>query len=337
MKGGVRTWLVVVYAMIAAMVVIGGITRLTGSGLSMVEWRPLMGALPPLDEAQWLEVFAKYQASPQYQQVNDWMGLVDFKRIFFWEWFHRLFGRLIGVVFFVPWAYFAARGRLKGPWLRRTFVAFLLGGAQGLLGWFMVKSGLVDIPQVSHYRLAAHLSLAIFVALYVIWLVFDLTWPAEDVDEDPAGRRLRPWVWGALALVGLQTVWGAFMAGSRAGYLFSTFPDMNGHYLPFTLMANSPAHLGFLDHPVAIHFVHRNLGYIVALALFALWAAGRKVGTARTRLGLHLVLGMVLVQVLLGIFTVVTSVQIGLAAAHQTGALALLTLVLFVAHALRRA
>lgn len=334
----VRNWLLVVYAMIAAMVLIGGITRLTGSGLSMVEWRPLMGALPPLNETEWAAVFAKYKQSPQYTQVNHWMTLADFERIFFWEWFHRLFGRLIGVAFFVPWVYFALRGHLKGRLRNRTFIAFLLGGAQGLLGWFMVKSGLVDVPQVSHYRLAAHLSLAFFVACYVIWIAFDLTWPEGEEPKDPPGRRLLPWVWGALALVAVQTVWGAFMAGSRAGYLFSTFPDMNGHYLPFALMAEGTKVLGFVDHPIAIHFVHRSLGYVVTLALLTLWAVAiRRVRAPRARLGLHLMAAMVLAQALLGIFTVVTGVDITLAVLHQGGALALLTIVLFVVHALRRA
>lgn len=333
-----RNWLWVVYGMVAAMVLIGGITRLTGSGLSMVEWRPLMGALPPLNEAQWQEVFAKYQASPQFQQVNTWMTLADFQRIFFWEWFHRLFGRLIGIAFFVPWLVFWLRGHLKGSLLLRTGVAFLLGGAQGLLGWFMVKSGLVDIPQVSHYRLAAHLSLALLVACYLAWLAFDLTWPERQPAREPAARRLLPWAWAVFGLIALQTIYGAFMAGSRAGYLFSTFPDMNGHYLPFVLMHDSPSAASFVDHPVAIHFMHRNLAYIVSLAVVALWAVGRrKVSCARARLGLNLMAAMVLVQLGLGIWTVMGGVQLPVAVAHQLGALLLLTFGVFTAHALHRA
>ena len=165
-RGPVFYWLVAVYLMIAAMVLIGGVTRLTGSGLSMVTWRPLMGTLPPLNEADWLAVFEQYKQSPQYLQVNDWMGLSDFKRIFFWEYVHRLFGRLIGLVFFIPWVWLAFRKHLRGRWAARSAVAFVLGGLQGLLGWYMVKSGLVDEPTVSHYRLAAHLSLAFFVGAF---------------------------------------------------------------------------------------------------------------------------------------------------------------------------
>lgn len=332
----VRNWLLVVYAMIAGMVLIGGITRLTGSGLSMVEWHPLMGALPPMGEPQWQTVFEKYQTSPQFQQVNQWMTLADFKRIFFWEWFHRLFGRLIGVVFFVPWLFFVVRGALKGSLLKKTGLAFVLGGLQGLLGWFMVKSGLVDMPQVSHYRLAAHLSLALVVACYVAWLAFDLTWPHPEPSEAKA-KRLAKWVWATLGLVGLQTVYGAFMAGSRAGYLFSTFPDMNGEYLPFKLMQKTASAANFLDHPVAIHFMHRNLAYVATFAVLWLWFKGRRICPPQAKLGLNLMAAMVLIQLALGIWTVVSGVQLHVAVAHQGGALLLLTFGVFTAHALRRA
>ncbi len=331
----VRNWLLVVYAMIAGMVLIGGITRLTGSGLSMVEWHPLMGALPPMGDAQWHSVFEKYQASPQYQQVNQWMTLADFKRIFFWEWFHRLFGRLIGLVFFVPWVVFLIRGTLKGSLLKKTGLAFVLGGLQGLLGWFMVKSGLVDMPQVSHYRLAAHLSLALVVACYVAWLAFDLTWPR--VEPSDKAKNLVKWVWGSIALVALQTVYGAFMAGSRAGYLFSTFPDMNGEYLPFKLMQNTTTAMNYLDHPVAIHFMHRNLAYVATIAVLGVWVKGRNICPPRARLGLNLMAAMVLTQLTLGIWTVMSGVQLHVAVAHQGGALLLLTFGVFTAHALRKA
>ena len=303
---GVRAWLLVIYGMIAAIVVIGGVTRLTGSGLSMVEWRPLMGALPPLTDAEWARVFTKYQASPQYQHVNDWMTLADFQRIFFWEWLHRLVGRLIGAAFLVPWLVFLLRGRLQGPLRMRTFVAFVLGGLQGLLGWFMVKSGLVDVPQVSHFRLGARPFARVVVAI--------------------------------TALVGLQIVYGAFMAGSRAGYLFSTWPDMNGHYLPGALVSAAVGASGWLSHPVLIHFVHRNLGYIVAGAVIAAFVAGRRrITTPRARRGLLLMLIATLAQVLLGVLTVVWKVELVTAVVHQLGALVLLSVCLFTVHALRRA
>ncbi|MCB9647739.1 MAG: COX15/CtaA family protein [Deltaproteobacteria bacterium] len=332
-----RIWLLVVFGMITAIVAVGGITRLTGSGLSMVEWRPLMGALPPLTEAEWTRVFTKYQASPQYQHVNDWMTLADFQRIFFWEWFHRLIGRLIGVAFFVPWLVFLLRGRLQGRLRLRTFVAFVLGGLQGLLGWFMVKSGLVDIPQVSHFRLAAHLSLAFTVASYVLWLWMDLRWPANTEPKDPGARPFARWLVPFVALVGLQIVYGAFMAGSRAGYLFATWPDMNGHYLPGALLS-AASDASWLSHPVLIHFLHRTLGYGVAVAALALFLVGRRrVAAPRARRGLLLVLVATGAQVLLGILTVVLKVELVTAVVHQLGAFALLSVALFTLHALRRA
>ncbi|MBW2223699.1 MAG: COX15/CtaA family protein [Deltaproteobacteria bacterium] len=184
----VATWLLFLYLMVFAMVIVGGATRLTGSGLSMVQWHPFMGALPPLSESDWTETFQKYQASPQYKLVNHWMLLSDFKRIFLWEYAHRLLGRLIGVFFIVPWLLFLVQRRLDRPLAWKTFVAFLLGGAQGLLGWFMVKSGLVDNPEVSHYRLAAHLGLALLVGQYLLWLFLDLRAPpAKRAPGQPEG------------------------------------------------------------------------------------------------------------------------------------------------------
>jgi cytochrome c oxidase assembly protein subunit 15 len=332
---GVRAWLLVVFGMIAAIVVVGGVTRLTGSGLSMVEWRPLMGALPPLSDADWAQVFAEYQASPQYQQVNGWMTLADFQRIFFWEWLHRLIGRLIGVAFFVPWLVFLLRGRLQGNLRLRTFVAFILGGLQGLLGWFMVKSGLVDVPQVSHFRLAAHLALAFTVAGYVLWLWLDLRWPRGA--RPPTRGAMTHALVGIIALVGLQIVWGAFMAGSRAGYLFATWPDMNGHYLPGGLLTHA-AEASWLSHPVLIHFAHRTLGYGVGLAVALVFLLGwRRTRDPRARLGLALLLGVTALQVVLGILTVLLKVELVTAVVHQLGAFALLSVALFTLHALRRA
>ena len=236
----VATWLLCLYLMVFAMVIVGGTTRLTGSGLSMVQWHPLMGALPPLSESDWVETFQKYQASPQYKLVNRWMLLSDFKRIFLWEYAHRLLGRLIGVFFFVPWLFFLVRRRLDGPLAWKTLVAFLLGGAQGLLGWFMVKSGLVDNPEVSHYGLAAHLVLALVVGHYLLWLFLDLRAP-------PAGRsRSQPRstsdapTWSFIALLALQIVFGALMAGKHAGLVAATFPDMNGEWVPSTLFSIEP-------------------------------------------------------------------------------------------------
>lgn len=322
---GVRRWLWFMWWTVFAMVVIGGITRLTESGLSMVEWRPLMGALPPMSEAEWLEVFAKYQQTPQYQQVNVGMTLEDFKRIFFWEYFHRLFGRLIGVFFFVPFVWFLIRKRLKGRLALRVGIAFLLGGAQGLLGWFMVQSGLVDQPAVSHYRLAAHLSLAFFVGMYLIWIAWDLI-PREPIPED--ARPSPKLTWGFVALLAVQIVWGAFMAGKDAGHISSTFPDMNGAFMPDAVLATDAVWIvDLMENPWSIHFVHRTLGWIVVFAGIALTAHLYRRGTTALvrRTGALLAAGLVL-QFLLGVLTVVLHVPIWAAVMHQGGAYVLLTI-----------
>lgn len=331
----VVVWLWTVYGFIAAMVLIGGITRLTESGLSMVDWHPLMGALPPLSEADWQAVFARYQQSPQYQQVNHWMTVGDFKAIFFWEYFHRLWGRLIGVVFFVPWLYFTLRGRLRGRWAGRALIAFVLGGLQGLLGWFMVQSGLVDVPAVSHYRLAAHLSLAFFVGAYVAWLALDMR-PGPAPAEPDRARGVYRAGWAFIALLAVQIVYGAFMAGTRAGYMYRTWPDMNGAFVPAGLGVMEPVWLDAIANPDTINFVHRTLAWLVAA--FALWlayAGFRRAADARGRRAAVAVGALVVAQFVLGVLTVMHAVPVALGAAHQLGAYLLLTAALVLVHALR--
>ena len=331
-RGPVFYWLLAVYGMIAAMVLIGGVTRLTGSGLSMVTWRPLMGALPPLGEADWQAVFEQYQQFPQYQRVNDWMTLADFKRIFFWEYLHRLFGRLIGVVFFIPWLWLILRKRLRGRWAARSFIAFVLGGLQGVLGWYMVKSGLVDIPAVSHFRLAAHLGLAFFVGGYVWWMLLDLR-PGEGSRTAPFGRR---WGWAFLGLLVLQIVYGAFVAGTRAGFMYQTFPDMNGVMVPADWLSLEPAWRNFVANHDTINFVHRSLGWVVGFTGLALGVvSARRAETARQRLTAYAVAGCVLLQFALGVAAVVMAIPTALGAAHQLGAFVLLSAALAWLHAHR--
>lgn len=329
-------WLWVVYGAIAAMVLIGGITRLTGSGLSMVTWQPLMGALPPMSEAEWQAVFAQYQATPQYRLVNHWMTLADFERIFFWEYLHRLWGRLIGVVFFLPWLYFTVRGRLWGRWATRAFVAFVLGGLQGALGWFMVKSGLVDVPAVSHYRLAAHLALAFFVGAWVVWLALDMR-PGVRVGAGRAGDRgLWRWGWAFVAVLSVQIVYGAFVAGTRAGYMYQTWPDFNGVLVPAGAWLPELGWRNLVANLDLINLVHRTLAIGVAVAAVA-WAvvAWRRRQTRRQRLAAGLIGGGVLVQFGLGVATVLLAVPVALGAAHQLGAYLLLTATLVGLHAFR--
>ena len=335
---GVSAWLLLVYGMILAIVVVGGITRLTGSGLSMVEWRPLMGILPPLSEAEWLDVFAKYKLSPQYQITNAWMGLEDFKAIFFWEYFHRVIGRLIGAVFLFPWLYFLVRGRLTDGLAARTAVAFVLGGAQGLLGWYMVKSGLVDVPAVSHYRLAAHLGLALVVAMWVFWIWLDLRarrghGPPDGDDRTCRTRRL---AWGLFALTAVQIVFGAFVAGKRAGVMYPTFPDMNGYLMPPGLFDGPTLWSSIVDDPGTIHFIHRMLGWLILLLAVPYgWWAARTARTRDQRVAAWAILVTTVVQFALGAVTVLLFVPTWAAVSHQGVAVLLLTAALMAAHAAR--
>ena len=339
----VRIWLWVVYSMIFCMVVIGGITRLTGSGLSMVEWRPLMGTLPPLSQEEWGRVFELYKQSPQYQEVNTWMNLGDFKHIFFWEYLHRLFGRLIGLVFGVPWLYFIVRKKLKDKNLRRTTIALMLGGSQGLLGWYMVKSGLVDRPEVSHLRLAAHLSLAFFVGMWVFWSILALHPPMisgvivkSRTLPKLAVKNIGRATVGFLLLLGIQIVYGAFMAGTRAGYMYQTFPTLNGAWIAPQWGAMGPWWVDVTNNPDSIHFLHRSMGWL--LLLFGGILVKKLWSHEATRWG-SILLGMgLMIQFALGVATIVFGMPISIAAAHQGGAFLLLsitTLLLFVLHSIK--
>ena len=291
----------------------------------MVEWQPLIGAVPPLTNDAWQEVFAKYQQSPQYVQVNHWMALGDFKRIFLWEYIHRLLGRAIGLCFVLPYAFFIVRGRLRGPAILRTGLAFILGGAQGLLGWYMVKSGLVHRPEVSHLRLAAHLSLAFFVGQYLLWLALDFLPISEDKSEQhpSMARTLWPWLWLVIAV---QVVFGAFMAGLRAGVLSSTFPDVNGHYLP-TLFFRFPSLLdNLMNNPLAVHWTHRALGFFVLAAIVGTTLPLLLAQTSRVvRAMTWTLLATGILQFILGTATVILGVPVWLAVCHQVCAYLLLS------------
>lgn len=329
----VIVWLQLTAAMIFAMAVIGAITRLTESGLSMVEWRPLIGALPPFTDADWQKLFAEYQRTPEFQKLNAWMSLDDFKGIFWWEYVHRLWGRLIGLVFALPLVWFWWKGRLS-PWLKPWLVlALILGGLQGAVGWWMVASGLVDDPHVSHWRLAAHLGLAVLVYGLVLALVERLR---------PAARQATPpWLKRtAVALVlavFLVIVSGALVAGLDAGLVYNTFPTMGDQWVPDEVyLAENAA--TFFSTPAAVQFLHRWLAKLVAVAVLTFWTIARRVPLAPAqRAPLDLLAGMAMVQVGLGILTIILQVPIGLAAAHQAGALVLFGLAVWTAGRLRQA
>ena len=228
----VALWLFVCCALVFAMVVVGGVTRLTHSGLSIVEWQPIVGTLPPLSDAQWQETFAKYQLTPEYQQVNKGMSLAEFKGIFWWEYFHRLLGRLIGVVFLAPLLWFIARRDIPPGHAWKLFGIFVLGGLQGAMGWYMVKSGLVDDPRVSQFRLTAHLGLALAIFAAMFWVGLSLVHPRRATVASAPQRSVRAWAIGVAALVSVMALSGGFVAGIRAGFAYNTFPLMNGHLVP---------------------------------------------------------------------------------------------------------
>ncbi len=331
----ISVWLLLCCAMIFAMVILGGATRLTGSGLSMVEWDPLFGALPPLDQQAWEDVFTKYQASPEYRKINIGMDLDGFKSIYWYEYSHRLLGRSIGTVFLLPFLYFFARRMLTRRLVPRLAVAFVLGGLQGLLGWYMVKSGLVDQPHVSQYRLTAHLSLALLIYAYLLWLLFDLLFPAsQSLDSSTAGTgKAAPYL---LALVATTIVSGGFVAGLKAGLASNTFPKMGDQWLPPAGWMLQPGWRNLFENIATVQFDHRLLAMLTFLSIVVFWNYARTRALSRSaRTGVHLLLLTAVAQVGLGISTLLLHVPVALAVTHQAGALTLLSVVLFVYHRLR--
>jgi cytochrome c oxidase assembly protein subunit 15 len=328
-------WLLACCAMIFLMVVIGGVTRLSEAGLSITEWRPVTGVLPPLDQAQWEADFDKYKTIPQYRAIHGDMTLGEFKVIFFWEYLHRLWGRLIGAVFAAPFLYFLLRGRISRRLAPRLVGLFALGGLQGLLGWYMVESGLADRIEVSQYRLAAHLAVAVLIYGAMLWVALGLLWPEAATLERPQ-RYLRAGANVILALVFVTMIAGAFVAGLRAGYLDNTFPLMEGAFLPPDYWALSPPALNWFENPTAVQFDHRLLAETLWPAAAVLWLYGRGIAAPRrARMALHALLALATIQVGLGIATLLWVVPLPLAVAHQAGAMLVLTAAVLLRHSLR--
>ncbi|MEE8563617.1 MAG: COX15/CtaA family protein [Alphaproteobacteria bacterium] len=331
----VIVWLVVMIAMIFAMVVIGGVTRLTQSGLSMVDWRPLMGIVPPLGTAQWEAAFAAYKAYPEYQALNTGMTLGDFKAIFLMEYAHRMWGRLIGMVFILPYLWFMIRGSVRGGLALKLGGLLALGAAQGVMGWVMVKSGLVDDPSVSPYRLAAHLGLAVVLAAILLWMVLNRTSAPAPITRIAAKRGTGA-LHTALALGAITLLSGAFVAGLDAGMTFNTFPLMDGRLVPEGLLALSPVWRNPFENVAMVQFDHRVLGILTMAAVLWLWLRGRGAALGpRARLAVNLAALVALVQPGLGIATLLLVVPVPLAAAHQAGALVLLGLLVWILHELK--
>jgi cytochrome c oxidase assembly protein subunit 15 len=327
-------WLIACCGLIFAMVVIGGITRLTESGLSIVTWAPLGGAIPPLDHADWERLFTEYQLSPQYRQINQGMDLDAFRTIFWWEYVHRLWGRLIGLAVLVPLLWFVATGRLERRLRLPLAAIFVLGGLQGALGWWMVASGLRDVPWVSPYRLTAHLGLALLIYGAMLWIALGLLRNGVRAAAPQAARRA---AFAIVALVFMTILAGGFVAGTDAGLIYNSFPWMGDGLIPPDY--RNPA-LGLLrnafENQPAVQLHHRVLAVTTVIAIGAFWLAARgHAQSASARRTLDLLLGMVFLQAGVGISTLLLVVPIPLAALHQAGAVALLTAALLAAHALR--
>lgn len=319
----VGIWLAVVCGMVFVMVLLGGATRLTESGLSMVEWQPFT-VLPPLTEAQWQDTFTDYQDSPQYRLKNHGMTLAEFKGIFWLEYVHRLWGRAIGFVVLLPLLWFAVRGALSRPLAWRMGGLFVLGGLQGALGWFMVASGLVDRPEVSQYRLAAHLGLAVVLYGALVWTA--LTWRHPAGAPSITGRRAL----ALAAMVFVTVISGAFVAGLDAGLVYNTFPLMDGRLVPTGLHMLSPWWANHFENVTMVQFQHRGLavGTVIAALVLRWWLRDR-LPSRRARLAADAMAAMALVQAGLGILTLLLAVPMPLGVAHQGGALLLLTLILW--------
>ena len=330
----IANWLFVLCGMVFFMVTLGGLTRLTHSGLSMVDWRPATGWLPPINLAEWQAVFELYKESPEFKKINYDMTVEDFKSIFWLEFTHRLWGRLIGVVFLLPFTFFVIKGWVTRSLLPRLIVIFLLGGFQGVLGWYMVKSGLIDNPDVSQYRLTAHFSAAVVIYGYMLWVAMCLVKAPRSKQNKPPPVLVKATVFTA-AWVFLTMMSGGFVAGLDAGLTYNTFPLMDGHLVPDGLMTLSPWYLNFFENITTVQFDHRILAESILLLVTYVWWVARKSDLPmRTRTVFHALFAMVIVQVALGITTLLMVVPITFASLHQAGSLVLFTFALWAVHSL---
>jgi cytochrome c oxidase assembly protein subunit 15 len=319
--GAVRVWLLLVAGLVFAMIVVGGATRLTDSGLSITEWQPLLGAIPPLNEADWLAAFDKYKAIPEYSIVNAGMSLAAFKAIYWWEWTHRFLGRFIGIAFALPFLAFWFMGKLRGGFALKLLGVLALGGLQGAIGWYMVKSGLVDRIDVSQYRLALHLLTAFSILALLVWLALEAGPANERVRLRTVTAGQRGMAIGLFLLVFVQAGLGALVAGLKAGLTYNTWPLMDGKVVPDGLATHSPWYLNFFENVTTVQFDHRVTAYAVAiLALVHLVALIRSADDERIVGSAGLLAACVLMQMLIGIWTLLSGVPLPLGLAHQAGA-----------------
>jgi len=324
-------WLLTGCFLIFVMVLVGGITRLTHSGLSISDYKLIQGTIPPMNEQEWQEAFELYKQYPEYQKLNYHYGIEEFKDIYFWEWLHRVLGRFIGVVFILPFLYFLATKKLDRPTIKKCLILLFMGGFQGFLGWYMVKSGLVDRPDVSHYRLAAHLTTAFLTFAYSLWVALDLIYP----ERKEINKKIRNLVRVGLVALLLQIIWGAFVAGLDAGFIHNHWPLMSdGKLIHETVyIEQQPFIKNFIEGKSGVQFVHRYLAYIVVGFIALIWFRTRKIQrTSLQEKGLQTLLALVFLQFVLGVLTLVYAVPLWLGVAHQIGAFFLLAAMTFTLH-----
>ena len=333
----VLIWLNLIAFLVLSMIILGGLTRLTGSGLSMVDWRPIMGAVPPIGEEAWMETFNQYKQFPEYQKVNKGMSLSEFKFIFAMEYSHRLLGRAVGLVFFFPFVFFLWKRWMNPGMIKRGVFLFVLGGLQGLMGWYMVKSGLVDEPRVSQYRLVAHFSLAMLVFTLCLWYSFTLA-RGQYHGKYAQFTRYKVMAIVSLTLVGMQMISGGFVAGLDAGLAFNTWPTMNGQWVPAGLWSHSPIYANLFDNMVMVQFFHRTSAYVVtAVVLVFFFRARKELAQGPGGFMIYLLPIILAIQVILGITTLLMRVPVSLGSLHQMGAVALWSVALFLCHRCVRA
>jgi len=324
-------WLLTGCALIFIMVVVGGITRLTHSGLSISNYKLISGTLPPMNEVQWQEALDLYKQYPEYQKINKGFSLQEFKDIYFWEWLHRFIGRFIGIVFIVPFLYFLLKKQLTKSTIKKSILLLALGGFQGFLGWYMVKSGLVDRPDVSHYRLALHLTTAFITFSFALWIALDIKFPQKKDVE----KSLRTTIRWAFALLILQIIWGAFVAGLDAGFIHNTWPLMNdGKLIHETVtIEQSPIWKNFIEGKSGVQFVHRYLAYIVVGIILFIWYKAKKLPLSPLQSkSISILLFFVLLQFILGVFTLIFQVPVVLGVIHQVVAFFLLAAMTITLH-----
>ena len=324
-------WLLTGCVLIFIMVVVGGITRLTHSGLSISNYRLISGTLPPMSEVEWQEAFDLYKQYPEYQKLNYNFTLEDFKDIYFWEWLHRVIGRFIGVVFIVPFLYFLICKQLSRSTIKKSLILLALGGFQGFLGWYMVKSGLVDRPDVSHYRLAMHLTTAFITFAYALWVALDLWFPNKREVRKPMRNLIRL----GMGVLLIQIIWGAFVAGLDAGWIHNHWPLMSdGKLIHETVtIEQSPVWRNFVEGKSGVQFVHRYMAYIVVALVLIIWFKARKLTlTSFQQKGVQSLLLLVILQFVLGVFTLILQVPVWLGVLHQVMAFFLLAAMTFTLH-----